>query len=282
MTIDHSWSDNYKTTEFLNVRLDLVRQCVVSGDAFGLEYLDREDMDGKTVLNVGCGTGIHDQEFLTRTGARPKRYVLTDKSPAMVDEAVERVRPCLASVERHAISVDELSAQKVGRFDLIVCMHVLYHAPNPAQSIRSLARLLADGGRLLVTTVSHDNNRELLTLHNTTLRERFGLEGSPPTCWRFDTANAMDVMGGAFHEVACHYKAADLRLPTVVDAMAYYRSLVYFKDALECGVSGELLAKQIEDDVADVVARRGYFSCNKNSVTLIASKPRASHLSSSG
>ena len=272
--MDHSWSENYRTTEALAVRLDLVRHHVVSGDAFGLEHLRREDMDGKTVLNVGCGTGIHDQEFLSATGARPMRYVLTDKSPAMVREALERVRSCLPVVEHKAIAIDKLTPDRLGTFDLIVCMHVLYHVPEPTRAVKLLASLVAEDGKLLLTTVSHDNNTELLSLHDRILREQFGREGTPPTAWRFDTANLIDVVGRAFGEFRCHYKMADLRFGSVDDAISYYRSLVYFEEAVARGVAGDLLLKAVTDGVAQAFERQGQFSCNKSSVTLIASNPR--------
>jgi hypothetical protein len=67
---------------------------------------------------------------------------------------------------------------------------------------------------------------------------------------------------------------ADLRFGSVVDAMSYYRSLVYFEDAVARGVAGDLLLKAVTDGVAQAFERQGHFSCNKSSVTLIASNPR--------
>jgi 2-polyprenyl-3-methyl-5-hydroxy-6-metoxy-1,4-benzoquinol methylase len=275
--MDHSWSDNYRTPEPLKVRLDLVRHHTVSDDdddAFGLAHLRREDMDGKSVVNVGCGTGVHDQEFLAQTGARPKRYLLADKSQAMVAEALERVRPLFPAVEHRAISLDELGPDLVGTFDLVVCMHVLYHVRDPAEAVQSLARLVADGGKLLITTVSHDNNRELLSLHNRVLQEQFGQAASPPTGWRFDTANAVDMVGRAFRDFRCHYRRAELRFASVDDAMAYYRSFAYFQEAIARAVAGDRLLESVRDGVIDAFTRHGHFGCNKSSLTLIATNPR--------
>src|SRR5262249_16272999 len=151
-----------------------------------------------------------------------KRYMLTDKSPAMVAEALDNVSPCFPQVEHKALAINELTPETVGQFDLIICMHMLYHVPDPEQSLRTLSHLLTERGRLLITTVSDRNNRELLSLHNEVMRSRFGMAGSPPTCWRFDTANAIDLVGSAFHEVQAYYKIADLRLDTTDDAMSYY------------------------------------------------------------
>jgi hypothetical protein len=54
------------------------------------------------------------------------------------------------------------------------------------------------------------------------------------------------MIGNSFREVRCHYKTADLRLGTVDDAMAYYRSLVYFKEAFKAEFRETISSRKCE------------------------------------
>jgi 2-polyprenyl-3-methyl-5-hydroxy-6-metoxy-1,4-benzoquinol methylase len=272
--MDHTWAENYRTTQFLESRLAALRQFSVSDDAFGMEHLNFTDIDQKSVLNIGCGTGFHDAECLTRTRAKPMRYVLSDKSPAMARAAYLRISKLIGSVESQSISVDDMRPDNIGSFDLIICMHVLYHVSDPLFSLKNISKLLDRNGVLLITTVSSKSKYELYSLHNRILRQQFQIGESELTGSRFNTANALDIVGQVFSEIKCHYKIAHLIFTDAAAVIEYYTSLPYFQDAVDRGAKPTRLINNLRENVEKQIAGNGYFRCNMDTVTLLAARPR--------
>lgn len=99
---------------------------------------------GKNALDVGCGAGLL-AEPLARLGAEVTGL---DASPELI--AAAREHACMTGLEID-YRAGEL-AQLQGAFDLVTCMEVIEHVADPAAFVGALARRLAPGGLLVLST----------------------------------------------------------------------------------------------------------------------------------
>jgi len=98
------------------------------------------------ILDAGCGSGV-GTEYLVHLNPQAQ-IVGIDISAGTLEVARERCRRSGANrVEFHQLSLDDV-AQLPGEFDLINCVGVLHHLPDPIRGIQALARKLSPGGLL--------------------------------------------------------------------------------------------------------------------------------------
>jgi 2-polyprenyl-6-hydroxyphenyl methylase/3-demethylubiquinone-9 3-methyltransferase len=109
-------------------------------------------LEGKDVLDVGCGGGIL-AEAMARSGARVTGIDLADK-PLKVAE-LHLVESGLA-VHYEKISAEEKTRTHSNRFDVVTCMELLEHVPDPASTIGACARLAKPGGRVFFSTLNRN------------------------------------------------------------------------------------------------------------------------------
>jgi 2-polyprenyl-6-hydroxyphenyl methylase / 3-demethylubiquinone-9 3-methyltransferase len=120
-----------------------------------LQYIERiagvggRALDGLRALDVGCGGGILS-EALARTGAR---VLGIDLSPAVLEVAELHALEAGVAVEYRGIAMEDLAREQPGVFDLVTCMEMLEHVPDPAAVLRSLATLVRPGGDVIVSTL---------------------------------------------------------------------------------------------------------------------------------
>jgi len=118
-----------------------------------LRYVDRAaPLAGRAVLDVGCGGGILS-EAMARGGAR---VVGIDLTPALLEVAELHAGEAKVSVEYRAISAEDLAAERPASFDLVTCMEMLEHVPDPAAVLRALATLAKPGGDVIVSTLNRN------------------------------------------------------------------------------------------------------------------------------
>jgi len=118
-----------------------------------LHYVDRAaPLAGRSVLDVGCGGGILSESMAQR-GAR---VLGIDLAPALLEVAQLHAAESKASLEYRCIAAEDLAAERPASFELVTCMEMLEHVPDPAATLRALARLVKPGGDVIVSTLNRN------------------------------------------------------------------------------------------------------------------------------
>ncbi len=118
-----------------------------------LDWIDRHAaLKGKKVLDVGCGGGILAEAMAAR-GATVTGIDLAEKSLGVARlHLLESGR----SVDYRMISAEELATQEAGSYDVVTCMEMLEHVPDPASTIASCAALVKPGGHVFLSTINRN------------------------------------------------------------------------------------------------------------------------------
>ncbi|MDE2295863.1 MAG: bifunctional 2-polyprenyl-6-hydroxyphenol methylase/3-demethylubiquinol 3-O-methyltransferase UbiG [Gammaproteobacteria bacterium] len=116
-----------------------------------VEYLERTvGLAGKTIVDVGCGGGILC-EAMVRAGG----HVLgIDLAPSVIEVARAHAAGSGLEIDYRSITAEALSAERPGGFDLVTCMEMLEHVPDPASTLAALAALVRPGGDVVVSTLN--------------------------------------------------------------------------------------------------------------------------------
>jgi 2-polyprenyl-6-hydroxyphenyl methylase/3-demethylubiquinone-9 3-methyltransferase len=118
-----------------------------------LDWIDRHAaLAGKKVLDVGCGGGLLSEAMAAR-GATVTGIDLSEKALGVARlHLLESGR----SVDYRYISAEDLAAQEAAGYDVVTCMEMLEHVPNPASTIVSCAALVKPGGHVFFSTINRN------------------------------------------------------------------------------------------------------------------------------
>jgi 2-polyprenyl-6-hydroxyphenyl methylase/3-demethylubiquinone-9 3-methyltransferase len=118
-----------------------------------LAWIDQHAaLRGRRVLDVGCGGGIL-AEGMARSGAQVTGIDLADKALRVAQlHLIESKLP----VRYEMASAEDYAAAHPGEFDVVTCMELLEHVPDPAQTVRACARLASPGGRVFFATINRN------------------------------------------------------------------------------------------------------------------------------
>jgi 2-polyprenyl-6-hydroxyphenyl methylase/3-demethylubiquinone-9 3-methyltransferase len=118
-----------------------------------LQYVARAvALPDKQVLDVGCGGGILS-EAMARAGAR---VLGIDLSQAVLDVAELHALEGKVPVEYRKIAAEELAQERPASFDLVTCMEMLEHVPDPPAAMAALAAAVKPGGDVIVSTLNRN------------------------------------------------------------------------------------------------------------------------------
>jgi 2-polyprenyl-6-hydroxyphenyl methylase/3-demethylubiquinone-9 3-methyltransferase len=137
------WDPNgeWKTLHHINpVRLDFIKQHV--------------QLEQRRIADIGCGGGVLS-ESLAKEGA----HVLgIDLAPELISVAQAHQHALAEPLQDHLqyqlLSAEDLAEQQPGQFDIVTCMELLEHVPDPKHLLKACAALLKPGGYCFVSTLN--------------------------------------------------------------------------------------------------------------------------------
>jgi 2-polyprenyl-6-hydroxyphenyl methylase/3-demethylubiquinone-9 3-methyltransferase len=118
-----------------------------------LDYIDRyAGLSGKTVLDVGCGGGIL-AESMAQRGAQVTGIDLSDKALKVAQLHV--LESGVVLDYRHS-SAEDFARERPQHYDIVTCMELLEHVPDPASTVRACATLAKAGGHVFFSTINRN------------------------------------------------------------------------------------------------------------------------------
>lgn len=126
-----------------------------------LHFIDsRASLAGKRVLDVGCGGGILS-EAMAKSGATVTGIDMAEKSLQVAElHALEAG----VAVSYQCIAVEALAETQPASFDVVTCMEMLEHVPDPASVVRACAALVKPGGHLFFSTLNRNAKAYLMAV----------------------------------------------------------------------------------------------------------------------
>jgi 2-polyprenyl-6-hydroxyphenyl methylase/3-demethylubiquinone-9 3-methyltransferase len=120
------------------LRLDWIRQ--------------RVDLDGVRAVDIGCGGGILT-EAMAESGATVTGIDMAE-SPLAVARLHQQESG--TEVDYRQTTAEELAASEAGQFDVVTCLEMLEHVPDPARIVRACAELVKPGGHVFFSTINRN------------------------------------------------------------------------------------------------------------------------------
>jgi 2-polyprenyl-6-hydroxyphenyl methylase/3-demethylubiquinone-9 3-methyltransferase len=118
-----------------------------------LEWINaRAPLAGKKVVDVGCGGGIL-AESMAKKGAHVTGIDLSEKPLKVADlHSLESG----VQVRYELISAEGLAAREPGQYDVVTCMEMLEHVPDPSSIVKACATLVKPGGQVFFSTINRN------------------------------------------------------------------------------------------------------------------------------
>lgn len=108
------------------------------------------ELKGKTVLDVGCGGGILS-ESMAKKGAD---VIAIDMAESVIEIAKQHSQTEQVNINYQITSIEEFSEKNKKQFDIITCLELLEHVPDPSSIIQNCAKLLKPNGHLFFSTIN--------------------------------------------------------------------------------------------------------------------------------
>ena len=126
-----------------------------------LDWIDQHcGLAGKHVLDVGCGGGLLSEGMCDR-GAAVTGIDLSEKALSVARlHLLESGR----RVDYRQISTEDLAAGQPGSYDVVTCMEMLEHVPDPASTVVACATLVKPGGHVFFSTINRNPKAYLLAV----------------------------------------------------------------------------------------------------------------------
>ena len=118
-----------------------------------LDYIDsRAALDGKRVLDVGCGGGILSEGMASR-GAEVTGI---DLAEAPLSVAKLHLLESGLKVDYRRVNAEALAEERAGTYDIVTCLEMLEHVPDPSSTVAACAQLVKSGGDVFFSTINRN------------------------------------------------------------------------------------------------------------------------------
>lgn len=126
-----------------------------------LEWINaRVPLAGKHVVDIGCGGGIL-AESIARKGATVTGIDLSEKALKVAElHSLESG----VEVRYECIAAEDLATREAGRYDVVTCMEMLEHVPDPAAIVQACAKLVKPGGHVFFSTLNRNPKSYLFAI----------------------------------------------------------------------------------------------------------------------
>jgi len=119
-----------------------------------LAWIDElASLSGKQVLDVGCGGGILS-DSMARKGAQVTGIDLSTKALRVAQ--LHALEASTAGVSYREVSAEALAAEQPASFDVVTCMEMLEHVPDPSSVVRACSELVKPGGWVFFSTINRN------------------------------------------------------------------------------------------------------------------------------
>ncbi|MCG8489442.1 MAG: bifunctional 2-polyprenyl-6-hydroxyphenol methylase/3-demethylubiquinol 3-O-methyltransferase UbiG [Chromatiales bacterium] len=173
-------------------------------------------LEGKEILDVGCGGGILS-ESLAACGAKVTGI---DMGEAPLQVARLHLLESGLEVNYERIPVERLAEERPASFDVITCMEMLEHVPDPASVVRACAKLVRPGGQLFFSTINRNPKSYLFAIvgaeyllqllpKGTHDYAKFIRPSELSTWVREAGLESLDIKGLSYNPLTQHYRLGD-------------------------------------------------------------------------
>jgi 2-polyprenyl-6-hydroxyphenyl methylase/3-demethylubiquinone-9 3-methyltransferase len=126
-----------------------------------LDYIDRfTPLAGKKVLDVGCGGGILSESM----AAKGAHVTGIDMGEAPLQVARLHLLESGFDINYERIPAERLASELPASFDLVTCMEMLEHVPDPASVVRACSQLVKPGGHVIFSTINRNPKSYLFAI----------------------------------------------------------------------------------------------------------------------
>jgi 2-polyprenyl-6-hydroxyphenyl methylase/3-demethylubiquinone-9 3-methyltransferase len=177
---------------------------------------EKVDLSGKTVIDIGCGGGILS-ESMSKLGAK---VTGVDLNKSGIHVAKLHQLESGTDVEYLHTSAESIAEQRPGHYDVVTCLEMLEHVPDPASIVKACAKLLKPGGHVFFSTLNRTPKSYLFAIlgaeyilkllpKNTHDYAKFILP-SELSCWaRQQQLSVQEIKGIAYNPFTHHFKLTD-------------------------------------------------------------------------
>ena len=124
-------------------------------------YIDENaSLAGKRVIDIGCGGGILS-EAMTQRGAIVKGI---DMGEAPLNVAKLHLQESKLDIDYERITAEEIADREAGQYDIVTCLEMLEHVPNPLSVIQACTKLVKPGGHVFMSTLNRNPKAYLFAI----------------------------------------------------------------------------------------------------------------------
>lgn len=120
-----------------------------------LGYIDLHgNIAGKTVLDVGCGGGILTESMAKLGASHATGIDMAEKSLKVAE--LHAAEQGVENIAYRCVRVEDLAAERPHSFDIVTCMEMMEHVPDPAAIVKACAKLVKPEGKVFFSTINRN------------------------------------------------------------------------------------------------------------------------------